>query len=136
MNTTQNAVSRTEAFWRGILAGFTTATPLPGGLRASERGGVRGRQSASFRLRAATATALRDFAQHANADIPAAVAAAWAICLSRFSSQEDVLFGFTLDATTPVPLRLHVDPDRPLKAWLSDVKPIKDRQRVWNSLRG
>jgi amino acid adenylation domain-containing protein len=143
MNTSQTATSGAESFWRGILAGFTTATPLPAGLRASERGGVRGRQSASLRLRAAAATALRDFAQDASADIPAAVAAAWAICLSRFSNQEDVLFGFTLDATTPVPLRLRLDSDRPLKAWLSEVAsqlktvseygaPSADELRAWS----
>ncbi|HVS52167.1 MAG TPA: amino acid adenylation domain-containing protein [Opitutaceae bacterium] len=85
---------RAEKFWRERLRGFTTPTlvPLPAPARETrERGALRGELAA--RLPATTTTALRATAQRHGVTVNTLMHGAWAVVLSRYSGEDDVMFG-------------------------------------------
>jgi amino acid adenylation domain-containing protein len=135
--------SASRKFWRAYLGGFTATTPLP-----YDRAGDTDREQFGQRhtsLSAEASAGLRTLAERENLSLNTIVLAAWALLLSRYSGEPDVVFGVTKTTrrgTIPdaddvmglflatIPLRVHVDPDLPLRAWLQELR------RNWVSLRG
>ena len=92
-----------ERFWRGALKGFTTPTPLRVegfGAAASNGGGAQyGRHE--LNLSAEMTSALQQFARTHRLTLNTVVQGAWAVLLSRYSGEEDVLFGATVSGRPP-----------------------------------
>ena len=123
-----------EAFWRQALRGFGAPTPLPPG----RPGQTEGRRELLTRfVPAETLAALRELARGQQLTLNTLVQGAWALLLSRYSRQADVLFGATvagrpadLDGVEEIvglfintlPVRAHATPGAPLLGWLRDLQ--------------
>jgi amino acid adenylation domain-containing protein len=87
-----------EAFWRRMLGGFRSATPL--GLPAARGGGTDSGEGEygerKRRLTAAATAALEQFARGHQLTLSTVVQGAWAVVLGRSSGQADVVFGTTV----------------------------------------
>ncbi|MFD3658922.1 condensation domain-containing protein, partial [Streptomyces sp. NPDC058620] len=132
-----------RGYWRERLAGITEATSL-GIERAT---GDQGPGEARVPLSAEVAgNGLTEFARRHRLTPNTVVQAAWAIVMSLYSGSDDVLFGVTtsgrdgqLDGmesmvgmllnTTPV--RIRVDRDEPLTAWLTRLQDEQVRARQY-----
>jgi amino acid adenylation domain-containing protein/non-ribosomal peptide synthase protein (TIGR01720 family) len=82
-----------EEYWRGVLAGFTTPTPLP-----YDRPPVdahRAESTALVRLDFPAAE-LHRMARENGLTVNTVVQGAWALLLSRYSGESDVVFGTTV----------------------------------------
>ena len=127
-----------EAYWRKILAGFSAPVPLgidhPAADDAAD-GAVQG--VAELRLTQQETKGLRDFSVRCGVTLNTLLQAAWAIVLSRYSRETDIVFGATracrrsafADADAMIglfintlPLRLDVDPETTVSAFLRDVR--------------
>ena len=118
-------LGRAETYWTELLRGFLAPTPLmvaraPGELLASD--GNFGEQQ--LRLSDGVTSALRSLAQRHGLTLHTMVKGAWALLLSRYSGESDVVFGDARGRArsqveggdsmvglflNPVPLRVHVD---------------------------
>ncbi|MET0396637.1 MAG: non-ribosomal peptide synthase/polyketide synthase [Longimicrobiaceae bacterium] len=122
---------RAEAFWRGALAGFDTPTPLPG-VRA-QAGEGRGHGAAKLALTHERTRALQEQARRWGVTPGTVVQGAWALLLSRYTGEEDVVFGATVSGRPPelpgaeeavglfintLPVRVRLEPEAPLEEWL------------------
>ncbi|HVR95060.1 MAG TPA: amino acid adenylation domain-containing protein, partial [Thermoanaerobaculia bacterium] len=81
---------RAEPFWRGELAGFTAPNALGIDRRTQEGAG-----SAEHELRISreVTARLQAFASRHKLTLPTVTLGAWAVLLSRYSGEEDVVFG-------------------------------------------
>ena len=127
-------LSRAEVFWRQGLKGFTTPTALgvdraSGSLSGQEI--VYGKQQ--LRLSRAATAALQSLAREQRLTLNTLVQGAWALLLSRYSGEEDVIFGATVSGRPPdlagvesmvglfintLPVRVQVAADDSLLPWL------------------
>jgi surfactin family lipopeptide synthetase C len=121
-----------EKFWRQALQGFTAPTPLAVDRPAdSVDEGPSVEQEIS--VRAGTTAALQSLGERHLLTLNTFLQGAWALMLSRYSGEEDVVFGTTracrrstvegADAIVglvmnAVPVRTRVLPDASLCAWL------------------
>ncbi|MBX3328843.1 MAG: amino acid adenylation domain-containing protein [Nitrospira sp.] len=122
-----------EQYWRKTLAGITSATPLP-----TDRSPDGTQSDAGYGMHRLTISAARTSSLHAYASkeritVNTLVQGAWALLLSRYCGEEDVLFGTTVSgrsADVPgietmlglfintLPLRVAASPDTVLRDWL------------------
>jgi amino acid adenylation domain-containing protein/non-ribosomal peptide synthase protein (TIGR01720 family) len=128
-----------EAFWRDWLRGFSAPTPLtvdrPGAPAAAEVDAATGRFS--FALSPDSGALLQRLARAHRLTLNTFVQAAWALLLSRYSGQTDIVFGATVSgrpAELPgvedmvglfintLPVRVTVDEDQPLLPWLAAIQ--------------
>src|SRR5215510_2446222 len=89
----QRDVSAAEKFWRDYLAGFEIATPLDSKLT---QGPVVGDEETEYgvqqlHLSAATSTMLEEFARRSGVTRSVLVEGVWALLLSRYSGEKDVV---------------------------------------------
>jgi amino acid adenylation domain-containing protein len=127
-----------ERFWRDELTGFTEPTQLaidrsPGGLPGQ------GEDTAARRIELSEETmhALARLAREHRLTMSTLVQGAWAVLLVRYCGERDVVFGTTVSgrpAELPgvesilglfintVPMRVRVDPGRPVADWLASVQ--------------
>ncbi|HEU4324281.1 MAG TPA: amino acid adenylation domain-containing protein [Roseiflexaceae bacterium] len=141
-----------EAFWRDYLRGFHTPTTLPidraPGSLPSEHPTY---DDQHIRLDAATSAALQALARQHEVTLSTLVQGVWALLLSRYSSERDVLFGITTagrPADLPgvetmvglfintLPLRVRVAPAEPIGPWLKRLQSqqLDVRQYEYSSL--
>lgn len=122
-----------ERFWRQELTGFTTPTPL-GIDRLDPESATTGAVSAVFmELSPSVSEQLRTLAQQHHVTPNTFLQGAWAILLSRYSGEREVLFGVTVAGRptdlpgvedivglfiNTLPLRLAISPDLPVMSWL------------------
>jgi NRPS condensation-like uncharacterized protein len=135
-----------ERFWRRSLKGFTAPTRLsvdhaPRPIRGD--GNRAGTQSIT--LSTEIASALRSMAEENGLTLVTIMQGAWAMLLSRYSGEADVVFGVvrsnrrgTIESAgnviglciNTVPMRVNVDSETTLLSWLKDVRaqwvPIRD----------
>ncbi|MGK3998773.1 amino acid adenylation domain-containing protein [Sorangium sp. So ce1024] len=124
-----------EPFWRGALAGFGAATPLPLE-RATPAAEQRGYGAEIVSLPEPFTARLARFTQQHRVTPSTLVQAAWALVLSRTSRSDDVLFGVTVAGRSAalsgieamvglfintLPLRVAVPPAATVADWLRDV---------------
>ncbi|MGP0590923.1 amino acid adenylation domain-containing protein, partial [Nitrospira sp. T9] len=126
-----------ETFWRDYLRDFSTPTPLaydrpPEGLADQNEDAA----DHCIHLSADTTAALVSLAQQHRLTPNTFVQGAWAILLSYYSGDPDILFGVTVAGRptdllgmesvlglfiNTLPLRARVSPDRHVLPWLKDV---------------
>jgi amino acid adenylation domain-containing protein len=130
--------SRSEAFWRRALGGFTEYTPLladhmPTAVRRNEVG--QGNQQT--RLSTEATSALQSFADENQLTLNTMVQGAWSLLLSRYSGESEVVFGVTRACRrstiegaeamiglliNSLPMRVRVRPEAPLISWLRELR--------------
>ena len=129
-------IAGTETFWRDYLHGFGEPSRLPERTDQSvpERVGF-GEQRLDVSPQ--TLRALRRLAQSQRVTLNTVVQAVWALLLSRYSGENDVLFGVTVSGRpeelpagdamlglfiNTVPLRVQIAPTTPLAEWLREIQ--------------
>jgi amino acid adenylation domain-containing protein len=139
-------VQGSKHFWRDFLQGFSAPTPLPVSTQMSPAGGSDGGDRAIHEavLSEEETSALRAFAATHDLTLGTLLQAAWAALLGRYGGGDDVVFGATRACRhTPVPgvasmigllintvpMRVRLDPDRPVLEWLREVRA------AWVSIR-
>ena len=150
-----------EAFWRDTLAGFDTPTPLPvqGGASA---GAVGPYDQHAIHLSEDATDALMQFARRNRLTLNTVIQGAWALVLSRYSGEADVVYGTTVSGRpsalpgveamvgafiNTLPMRVPVTNGATLVPWLRGVQdralavrehehtPLTRIQR-WSDVRG
>ncbi|HEU0079301.1 MAG TPA: amino acid adenylation domain-containing protein, partial [Longimicrobiaceae bacterium] len=132
-----------EAFWREELRGIGSPTRLgidlgPGGERGPQ--GVR-----ELALPAEATEALRSLARRHGLTLNTLVQGAWAVLLSRYSGEEDVVFGATTSGRgaglpemesrvglfiNTLPVRVRVSAHAPLLEWLGELQERQAEMRA------
>lgn len=143
----QQNLSQAEQFWQQTLKGFTTPTVMH--VRQDRDGSFDkevGYAEQQMRLSAAVTAALHTLAQRHHLSLNTLVQGAWAILLSRYSSQEDVVFGATVsgrptDLTgvesmiglfiNTLPVRVRVVPEALLLPWLHELQSQQAEARQY-----
>lgn len=133
----QQDLASAEKYWREVLKGFTTATPLiPNNVSDSTRNleqlAYYARQR-NFTLSTNETARLRNEARKHRLTLNTVVQGAWGLVLSRYSGQQDVVFGATVSGRPPelegvegmvgvfintLPVRIKVAPEMPVADWL------------------
>ena len=134
----QQNLSQAEAFWRQILKGFTAPTPLvvaPPSRGVPSLTEAHGREK--IQLSEAATTALSSFAQEHDLTLNTLVQGAWSLLLSRYSGEEDVVFGATRagrrstlegadsmigNFINTLPVRVGVSPEMSVLPWLKQLR--------------
>jgi amino acid adenylation domain-containing protein len=137
--------ARAEPFWRRRLEGFRAPTPLTVARGTEGTGGgeeVRGEQE--FALSRSATSALRTLGSANGFTLNTVVLGAWALLLSRYSGQDDVLFGAVRAVRraggesaedlvgvciNTVPVRVRIPEDGSLLPWLRGLR------EEWRTLR-
>jgi amino acid adenylation domain-containing protein len=125
-----------ERFWREQFSGFTTPTPLViAGL--PDTAPTPTARDAELQLSAPLTAALRKLAEREGFTLNTLVQGAWALLLSRYSGEEDVVFGATRACRhssvegaaemvglfiNTLPLRVTVPPDAEVLPWLRGLR--------------
>ena len=148
----QQALSQAEAFWRQTLEGFTTPIMVDFGWgHDSSFGKEEAYAEQQMQLSAAATGALQVLAQQHHLSMNTLVQGAWAVLLSRYSGQEDVVFGATVAGRltdlaefesmvglfiNTLPVRVRVSPATLLLPWLQDLQSqqVEARQYEYSPL--
>lgn len=127
---------RAEAFWREALKGFEAATPLVVRQTEAREAGLEVKTH-ELTLSESMTAALMQLAQRNGLTLNNVVVGAWALLLSRYSGERDVVFGVTMSGRpaelqgaesavglfiNTVPLRVEVDETLSVVAWLKKVQ--------------
>ena len=133
----QQNLSQAETFWRQTLKGFTTPTQLSISQGSSLLTQTDSHNERELKLSRSTTAGLRSVAKQHQLTLNTIVQGAWALLLSRYSGQEDVVFGAVTSGRPPtlaraesmvglfintVPIRVQVSPRELLLPWLHQIK--------------
>jgi amino acid adenylation domain-containing protein len=134
----QQDLGKAEAFWRQTLQGFTAPTPLVVGKAVgSIYNQEQNHDHQQIQLSETATVALESFARQHQLTVNTLLQGAWALLLSRYSGQEDVVFGTTVSGRPPtltgvesmvglfintLPLRVQVSPQADLLSWLKQLQ--------------
>jgi amino acid adenylation domain-containing protein/non-ribosomal peptide synthase protein (TIGR01720 family) len=141
-------INAAESFWRGYLKNFPTPTPLPYD-RLPEGLADQNEDAADhcLYLSADTSATLVDLAQRHRLTVNTFFQGAWALLLSYYSSEREVLFGVTVAGRptelrgvesilglfiNTLPLRISMQPERLLMDWLKDLLAENVRVRQYD----
>jgi hypothetical protein len=134
--------AKAEPFWRGELSGFTAPTSLGilGALGALGAERASGDGEHGIQLSREVTAGLQALAARHNLTLQTVTLGAWAVLLSRYSGEDDVVFGNVVSgrpAALPgvetmvgmfvntLPARVRVNGDEPLVPWL---QRLQERQ--------
>ncbi|HWG91861.1 MAG TPA: amino acid adenylation domain-containing protein, partial [Candidatus Thermoplasmatota archaeon] len=134
----QQDPSESEAYWRETLRGFQAPTPLAVHLERASLGEPRGSVAETeVGLDEPLAAALEAVARKHRLTLNTMVEGAWALALSRYSGEEDVVFGTTVSGRpadlegvegmvglfiNTVPVRVRLPPETALVSWLQELQ--------------
>ncbi|MGH2609676.1 MAG: condensation domain-containing protein, partial [Tepidiformaceae bacterium] len=138
-------VAGAEAFWRRMLEGYRGPAPISVDRAAGRMPDPDERYaSREAKLSRETTAALQGLARTHQLTLNTLIQGAWAVLLSRYTGNENVVFGATVSgrpmALTGVesmvglfintlPVRVQVDPDAPLLPWLKDLQRLQFEAR-------
>ncbi len=149
----QQDLASAEKHWREALKGFTTATPLiPGNVPAPTQN-IQQRiyYSSQIVLSKDETVLLRDAARRHRVTLNTLIQGVWALVLSRYSGQQDLVFGATASGRPPelrgveemvgvfintLPVRVRVAPEKPVADWLWQLQKeqLESRQYEYSPL--
>jgi amino acid adenylation domain-containing protein/non-ribosomal peptide synthase protein (TIGR01720 family) len=145
-------LAEAEAFWRQALSGLSAPTPLSVdralGSLFSE---VESYDEQEIQLSVEATASLQSLARRHQLTVSTLVQGAWAILLSRYSGQEDVVFGATVSGRpadlagvesmvglfiNTLPIRVQASPEAFLLDWLKQLQAqqVELRQYEYSSL--
>ncbi|GAB1539474.1 hypothetical protein NUACC21_21410 [Scytonema sp. NUACC21] len=148
----QQDLTKARAYWQQALQGFTAPTPLivnKDGVKGIHQQQAYDEESLHFST-AATAT-LQSFVKEHHITLNTLVQGAWALLLSRYSGESDVVFGFTVSGRPPelmgmesmvglfintLPVRCQVRAETELLPWLHQlqVQQVEQQQYSYSPL--
>ena len=128
-------------FWRQTLQGFSAPTPLVVDKTQYQNQQQQGSDYQELELRLSTRVSrkLQSVAQQHHLTLSTIVQAAWALLLSRYSGEKDVVFGVTISGRpaslsgveemvglliNTLPLRLQISPQQQLIHWLQQIQQL------------
>ena len=133
-NKTRTDAENAEQFWRQKLSGFAVPTQLTGTRELEPRS----YKTQEVRLSVASTSALQSLAEEHQLTLNTLVQGAWALLLSRYSGEEDVVFGATKTfrgssvvagmqsmvglLINTLPVRVWAKPDSLLLPWLNSLR--------------
>lgn len=131
-------LARAEAYWRKALNGVTAPMALQGGLASQGTpGGDQGYAKQQATLSAEMTASLQSLARQHRLTLNTIVQGAWALLLSRYSGEDEVLFGGVVSGRpaeltgiesmvglfiNTLPVRVQVQPGAPTVTWLKKVQ--------------
>jgi amino acid adenylation domain-containing protein/non-ribosomal peptide synthase protein (TIGR01720 family) len=136
-----------EAYWRSRLAGFTSPTPLGIGAQANSlhtSSSTYAEQQTHLSVEATSE--LEALARQQQVTLNTVVQGAWALLLSRYSQEQDVLFGATVSGRPPqlagveemvglfinsLPVRVLVREEARLGEWLQQLQAEQSEMRQY-----
>ncbi len=142
-------LSRAEQYWREELKGFTQPNILEGESPSSgmdEQKGEEGYGDQSINLSSHLTRRLKEFARRNRLTLNTLIQGAWAVLLSRYSGQEDVVYGSTTSGRpaelegvdsmvglfiNTLPVRIRVEGDREVVSWLRELQGKLTRVREY-----
>lgn len=143
----QQDLDKAEAFWRQKLKGFRLPTPIiTGNTSANFDEPKADYQRQEVLLSANLTTALKSLARKYQLTLNILIKGAWALLLSRYSQESDIVFGSTssgrptalADAESMVglfintlPLRVQVDSNALLTPWLKNLQAQEVEMREY-----
>ncbi|MEH2178703.1 amino acid adenylation domain-containing protein [Nostoc sp.] len=148
----QQNLSAAETFWRQMLKGFTTPTRLWADQKAKKSLTPQDDYNEQkIQLSAVTTAALQSIAQQHQLTLNTLVQGAWALLLSHYSSQSDIVFGAVASGRPPtlaqaesmvglfintLPVRVKVSPKEFLLPWLQKIQTqlVEARQYEYSPL--
>ncbi|MGZ5050157.1 MAG: amino acid adenylation domain-containing protein [Methylobacter sp.] len=124
-----------ETYWRSALSGFSAPTPMMGENPADNTGQHQpgGYAKLGLTLSAECTDTLSVFAKQQHLTVNTLVQAAWGLLLSRYSGENDIVFGVTVSGRpaelcgvesmvglfiNSLPLRIKIRPDSAALDWL------------------
>ncbi|MBW4575237.1 MAG: amino acid adenylation domain-containing protein [Aphanothece sp. CMT-3BRIN-NPC111] len=144
--------AKAESFWQKTLKGFTAPTPLTvdrdlGNLSTKEES----YDAQQIKLSSATTAALQSLARKHQLTLNTLLQGAWGLLLSRYSGENDIVFGTTVSGRPPtlvgvesmvglfintLPVRVKVEAEDSLLNWLKTLQAqqIELRQYEYSSL--
>ncbi|MGC9671047.1 non-ribosomal peptide synthase/polyketide synthase [Planosporangium sp. 12N6] len=137
-------VHRAEEHWRDVLAGFDEPTPLPYDRPPAEAHRAESSALIQVALPADASARLREIARQFGLTVNTIIQGAWALLLSRYSREPEVVFGTTVSgrpAELPgvesmvgmfintVPTRARIDRARPVTEWLRALQAQQSESR-------
>ncbi|WP_433655166.1 amino acid adenylation domain-containing protein [Nocardia sp. CA-128927] len=129
--------AQAQQYWRQVVADFTAPTPLPYDRPKLGTHAVRSSRELRRTLSTARSRRLYEHAKNMRLTVNTLVQGAWALLLSRYSGEQQVLFGATVSGRpatlagaesmiglfiNTVPVRAAVDGERPITEWLHDIQ--------------
>lgn len=160
---TGQPVQASRTFWRERLSGVTQPTPLPEDSGKTTTGAASGNVvSRQIQLSREETSELAEFARKNRLTANTLVQAAWALLLSAYSGERDVVFGGVVSGRSAevdriesmvgllintLPVRIGVDGEREVLSWLREIHgreietlefehtPLTDIQ-AWSELEG
>ena len=144
----QQDLASAESYWRKTLKGFTTATPLVPNDARSDKADYIARH---IKLSTDATALLQDVARKQGLTLNTLIQGAWALFLSRYSGQQDVVFGATVSGRPPelqgveemigvfintLPVRVRVAPEMRVGDWLRQLQKeqLEARQYEYSPL--
>jgi len=141
-----------EAYWREKLRGIIAPTSLVLGspeIEGRSRAGCYA--EAEYSINADLTNRLQAVARERGITLNTIAQGAWALLLSRYSGEADIVYGSVVSGRPPelpgadkmvgvfintLPARIHIDPNRPLLSWLEEiqVEQIEREQYAYSSL--
>lgn len=146
----QQDLSAAESFWRCTLKGFAAPTSLMGrNFIGDKKLEITEEKQVVFPSK--TTAALQFLARQHQLTLNTLVQAAWALLLSRYSGEEDVVFGAVVSGRTPnlagaesvvglfvntLPVRVKICPEDSLLSWLKQIQAqqVEARQYEYSPL--
>ncbi|HEY9653443.1 MAG TPA: condensation domain-containing protein, partial [Coleofasciculaceae cyanobacterium] len=147
----QQDLSKAEKFWRQVLSGIQAPTPL-----ISLKVDISPDQKEEYdeqqiKLSAETTTALQSLARQHQLTLNTVVQGAWALLLSRYSGENDVVYGNTVSGRpvdligaesmvglfiNTLPVRVTIDAEQSLLTWLQQLQTqlVEMRQYEYSPL--
>ncbi len=143
----QQDLAQAQTFWRETLRGYTTPTPLGIDRVSAMTSKAPDFRDHTFHLSAATTAALQTFARQQQLTLNTLVQGAWALLLSHYSGEQDVVFGVTVSGRpatlagveamvglfiNTLPLRVQDNPTQPLLSWLHALQTRQAEARQYD----
>ncbi len=140
-------LSKSELFWQQYLKGFTTATSL--GIDrnfANQNSDPKNYHTQILRLSKTETTALQSLAKQQKITLNTIFQGAWAILLSRYSGENDIVFGGVVSGRPSIlegvesmvgvfintlPVRVSLNPQEFLIPWLQELQIQQNQVRKY-----
>ncbi|WP_445634029.1 Carrier domain-containing protein [Nostoc sp. DSM 114161] len=142
----QQNLSKSETFWRQYLQQFTVNTPLGVDYTSSNLPDENKEyKQQQIKLSTTETLALQSFARREQLTLNTLIQGTWAILLSRYSGENDVVFGTVVSGRgnlaetesmvgvliNTLPLRVRVNPEESLISWLKQLQIQQNETRQY-----
>ncbi|GER90177.1 hypothetical protein KDW_43390 [Dictyobacter vulcani] len=139
-------MQQAEAFWRQLLHGFSTPTLLGSALVKKEQAEQSQQAEQQVALSEEMTHTLQQVARQHELTLNTLVQGAWAILLSRYTGQDDIVFGTTVSGRpaeiigieamiglfiNTLPVRIQVSPEKTLFSWLQSLQELQSKMRQY-----